>query len=391
MIDFDFVSPTKIYFGRNKEKEVGQILSSFNYKNILIVAGSKSIFASGLYDSVIQSLNENNIKYSLLKGITPNPEISFVLEGLKIAHENNIDCLLAVGGGSVIDVAKSIAASFYYDGDPYDFNRYRSEPKKALPVGVILTLAASGSELSSSCVISNPLLHLKLGFNSDLIRPRFAILNPELTFSVSKYQTSCGIVDIISHSLERYFAIGEEEEFADDLALAIIKNTIKAGLRCLENPTDYNARAIMMLSGSYSHNGLTGLGKKTALTVHSLEHALSAYDSSIAHGAGLAILLPAWMEYVYCYDVRKFAYFSKEIFNINYEDDLESAKIGVQSLKDYFKKIGMPTSLKEVGIRKEDIPPISERLTNHGTRLVGPLSIKPLNKEDIENIFLSVL
>lgn len=387
MIDFEFVSPTKLYFGKDKELLIGKILKELNVKRVLLVLGSSSSFKNGLYDRVVSKLDEENIKHYTLKGIRANPSLDSVIEGLKIAKENDVDFILSIGGGSVIDASKSIAVNFYYDGDPYDFSLYLATPKKALPIGVILTIAASGSELSSSCVISNDKKHLKQGFNSDLIRPLFAIYNPELTFSVSKYQTGCGIVDIISHSLERYFAKSNTLEFADEFALTVIKETIRVGERCINEPNNYDARGILMLLSSYSHNGLTGLGKKYALTIHALEHALSAYKVDIAHGAGLSVLIPAWMEYVYNYDLDKFAHFGEVVFNLSYLDKKESARIGIQSLKEYFKKIGMPTSLTELGLTAKDLPLISGKLTNNGTRLIGPLSIKPLNEEDIINIF----
>lgn len=391
MIDFDFISPTKIYFGKNKEDELSSILSSYNAKSILLVYGTSSIKRIGLYDKVIKGLNDAHIKFIELSGIKPNPSVERVYEGIKIAKENDVDFVLAIGGGSVIDTAKLIADGFYYDGDPFDFNQYKASPKNALPVGVILTLAASGSELSQSCVITNEKLKIKAGFNSDFNRPRFAIMNPELTYSVSKFQTGCGIVDIISHSLERYFCPSDEFDFSDDMALAIIKNIIKCGKTCINEPTNYNARALMMLTGAYSHNGFTGLGKKIVMSIHGIEHALSGYKTDIAHGAGLSVLIPAWMSYVYSYDLKKFSKFSKVLFNLNYDDLEKNATMGIQFLKDYFVKIGMPTTLKELGINEDDIPLIADLATKNGTRMIGTLSIRPLDKKDIINILKSVL
>ncbi len=387
MIDFDFISPTKIYFGKNKELLVGEILKEKGAKRVLLVLGKSSVFKSGLFDRVAKSIRENDIEFFTLKNVRANPSLDSVKEGLAIAKENNIDFILAIGGGSVIDCAKSIAVSFFYDGDPYDFNKYIAKPNKALPIGVILTLAASGSELSSSCVISNDSEGLKLGFNSDLIRPNFAILNPELTFSVSKYQTGCGIVDIISHSLERYFCPSGKYEISDELALSVIKEMVEVGQACIANPMDYDARGAMMILGSLSHNGLTSIGKNYMLSIHQLEHALSAYDNCIAHGAGLSVLIPAWMEYCYKSDINKFAHFGEVVFKLSSDEKNRSAKMSIQSLKNYFKKIGMPTSLTELGINKEDIPLIADRLTHNGTRLVGQKSIQPLNKEDVIKIF----
>ena len=387
MIDFEFISPTKIYFGKDKELLIGEILKERNAKKVLLVVGKSSVFKSGLFDKVAKVLCECDIEYYVLKNVRPNPSLSSVKEGLNIAKENNIDFILAIGGGSVIDCAKSIAVSFFYDGDPFDFNKHIVKPIKALPLGVILTLAASGSELSSSCVISNDEEGLKQGFNSDLVRPNFAILNPELTFSVSKFQTGCGIVDIISHSLERYFCPSGKDEISDEFALTLIKEMIPVGEKCIKKHNDYNARGAMMVLGSLSHNGLTSIGKNYVMTIHQLEHALSAYDNKIAHGAGLSVLIPAWMEYTFNRDIDKFVHFGEVVFKLNSDEKIRSAKMSIQSLKDYFKKIAMPTTLTELGINKEDIPQIVDRLTNNGTRLVGLKSIQPLNKEDVIKIF----
>ncbi len=385
MIDFNFVSPTKIYFGKNKELLVGKICKEFGYKKILIVCGEGSVKRSGLFDKVVASLKEENIEYLELSKVRPNPSLESSKNGVKMAKNARIDAILAIGGGSVIDVAKSISVSYFYDGDPFDFNAHKIEPKQALPIGVILTISASGSELSDSCVIANDELGVKQGFNSDVVRPKFAIINPELTFTVSKYQTGCGIVDIISHSLERYFSKSAELEPSDAFALAVIKETVDAGAIAIKEPENYDARASLMLLGSYSHNGLTSLGKKKDMPIHKMEHALSAYDIKIAHGAGLSILIPAWMEYVYKEDEKKFKKFAEFIFGTN------SAEKGIQSLRDYFKSIGMPVTLKEVGLLKEDIPALVDNMTDKGTRMVGLNSIKPLNEKDLTKILESVL
>lgn len=391
MINFTFVSPTKIYFGKNQESNLANILLENNFKRILFVYGGGSIKKIGLYDKVIDQIKTAKGEYFELSGIRPNPNNIDVNKGIEIARNNNVDFVLVVGGGSVIDTAKAIAAGYYYQGDAFDFNLHKAVPTKVLPIGVILTLSASGSELSSTSVIQNDTLGVKSGFRSDLMRPMFAIMNPELTFSVNKYQTACGIVDIISHSLERYFCPSFEYEFSDDIALAIIKNTIKSGKGCLENPNNYDARALMMLCGSYSHNGLTSLGKKYVMSVHAMEHALSAYKPTIAHGAGLAILIPGWMNYVYKLDVDKFAKFGEEIFNLHFVNKDESARIGIQYLRDFFKNIGMPTSLKEVGINEKDIPILANMITENSTRLIGYSSIKPLGKDDIIKILSSLI
>ena len=385
MIDFSFYLPTKIYFGEDKHLQIVDVLREFSYKNILIVCGNHTK-KSGLLDTISQLLDKNNIVHHEYVGVSANPDVNYVIDALKIAKDNQVDCILAIGGGSVIDVCKSVAANYYYDKDPYDFNLYKAEPTKALPIGVILTIAAAGSEMSNSCVISNEKLHKKNGFNSNLVRPKFAILNPKLTYTVDKYQTGCGVVDIISHSFERFFNPSKGIEFSDSFALALIKDTMKFGEIAINDPTNFDARGALMLDSSYSHNGFTSLGKNGAFTIHKIEHVLSSFDNKIAHGAGLSVLMPAWMKYVYKYDEPKFILFAKEVFNINYENNSSSAIIGIQSFEQYLKRIGMPTKLTELGILKEDIPLLADMATDGGTRMVGPHSIKPLNKEDIISI-----
>lgn len=391
MINFDFVSPTKIYFGKGRENELAKELNEFGYKRILIVYGEGSIKRIGLYDNIVKQLTSASVFFAELSGIRPNPSSIKVDEGIKICREKNIDLLLAIGGGSVIDTAKAIACGYYYDGDAFDLNLGKAKPTKALPVGVILTISASGSELSDSCVVMNDKTLVKQGFNSDLVRPVFAIMNPELTYSVSKYQTGCGIVDIISHSLERYFSKSEHNDVADSFALSVIKETIRSGAIAIENPNDYDARADLMLLGSYSHNGLTSLGKAKVMPIHKMEHALSAYDIRIAHGAGLSVLIPAWMDECYKNDLDKFVRFSKEVFDIKCNNKEECAKLGIQSLRYYFKKIGMPVTLGELKLNKDDIPQLVDMMTNKGTLVIGQTSIKPLTKEEIIRMLNSIL
>lgn len=391
MIDFNFVSPTKVFFGKNKEDELGNILNSYNFKRVLLVYGKSSIKKNGLYEKVINQLKSAGVFYKEVSEIRANPEVNKVIEGIAECRKNNLECVIAIGGGSVIDTAKLICVGYYYNGNPFDFNLHKVEPTKSLPLGVILTISASGSELSDSCVVMDDKTKIKQGFNSDVVRPMFAIMNPEITYSVNKYQTGCGIVDIISHSLERYFSKSGELEISDSLALSVIKETIKSGLVAINKPCDYNARASLMLLGSISHNGLTNLGKAKVMPIHKMEHALSSYDINIAHGAGLAVLIPGWMEYCYKYDLDKFVRFSNEIFNIQCEDKEQSAKIGIQSLKEYFKKIGMPTSLGELNLRQKDIPYLVDMITENGTRVIGLSSIKPFTKEDLINMFNAIL
>lgn len=389
MKDFNFISPTQIYFGKNAISYLS--FEAKKYKKVLIVYGQNSIKKIGLYDEAIKQLLSAKTEYFELSGIRPNPEISKVKEGLKLVCENNIDLILAVGGGSVIDTAKSIAASYYYDGEPFDLNLHKAKPTKALPLGVILTISASGSELSDSCVVMDDETKIKQGFNSDVVRPLFAIMNPEYTYSVSEYQTACGIVDIISHSLERYFSPSENLEVCDSLALTIIKDTIEAGKVAMANPKNYDARAALMLLGSYSHNGLTSLGKEKQMPIHKMEHALSAYDVRIAHGAGLSILIPLWMESSYKKDLDKFARFSEYVFDVKEANKEKCALKGINLLREYFKSIGMSITLKEVEISQKDVSKIVDLMTDNGALTVGQKSINPLNKDEITKLLISVL
>ncbi len=390
MIDFDFVAPTKVIFGHNAESRLCETLKSYNVRSILLVYGGGSIVRSGLYDRVILGLDENGIKHYEISNIRANPTKESVFAGIKILREHDCDLILAVGGGSVIDAAKSMGVGFYYDGDPFDFNLKKAKPTRTIPVGVILTIASAGSEMSNSCVISDDSTGVKMGFNNDLIRPLFAIENPELTFSVGSYQTAVGFSDIMMHSLERYFGESDSLQLSDEWALDLVKNTMEAGKRVLKNPKDYEARAALMLNSSLSHNGYTGIGKNCPFVVHPLEHALSGYRPDIAHGAGVALLFPAWANYVCKKAPSKFAYMARRLFNLEGKNETETAIMGVAAMKDFFHSVGMPTSFKDVGVAKSDIPSLVRLASGNGTRVIGCYP-QSLNEQDIESIYLSLL
>lgn len=390
MIDFDFVSPTKIFFGRGKEAKAGEILRSYGAKTVLIVYGSDRVRMSGLLGTVEASILSNGISYRELNGIRPNPTAEKVREGVALARKEEVDYVLAIGGGSVIDTAKAISVGFYYDGDPFDFNLKKSTPEKALPIGVVLTISSAGSEASNSCVIQDDSLSIKQGFNSDLVRPQFAIENPELTFSVPPYQTFAGISDIMMHSLERYFDPGDDDELADDWALDLVRSCVKMAKRLQADPSDYQARARIMLNSTLSHNGLTGLGKKFFFVVHPLEHALSGYAPKVTHGVGVALIFPAWAKYTIKQNEAKLAKMGRVVFDINADNDAEAAIISVESIREFFLSIGMPGSLNELGLTKKDIEPLANLASGNGTRVIGCYP-KSLGKQDIEAIFLSLL
>jgi len=350
MLDFTYYTPTKVHFGKEKHKEVGKIIKEYGFKTIMMQYGQSSIKKSGLYDEVMASLKENDIKVIEMGGVEPNPKLSFVKEAIKVAKDNNVELILAVGGGSVLDSSKYTATGAKYDGDVWDFPTRKATPKAGIPVGCILTIAAAGSEMSSSAVVTNMDLNMKRGYNSDFNRPLFAICNPELTYSVSPFQTACGIVDIMAHTMERYFTVCEPTDLTDRIAESILKALVSAGKTLMENPRDYDARATMMWASSISHNDLTGCGRENALAVHQLEHALSGEFDFIAHGAGLAVLFPAWGRYIYKHNIPRFAQFARRVWDVTEENDEKAAIMGIQAMADFFKSINMPLTLREFKI-----------------------------------------
>ena len=387
MLNFEFYTPTKVFFGRGYEKEVGRIICEYGYKKIMLHYGGGSIKKNGLYDTVAKSLDEHGIEYIDFGGAEPNPKLKKVREGAKICRENSIDFILAVGGGSVIDSAKAIADAVKYDGDVWDFFEKKASPKDAAKVGVILTLAASGSEMSSSAVITNEETGIKRGCGSSFHRPLFSILNPELTFTVDKFQTGCGIVDIMMHTLERYFTKAKDVELTDRIAEGLLKTVINAGRKAIENPCDYEARANLMWAGSLSHNDITGAGRDVFMTCHQLEHEMSGMYDFVAHGAGLSVAFPAWARYIYKLDLGRFCQYAQRVWDID-GDGLsrdELALKGIEATETYFKSIGMPTRLSELKMGDDKFDEMAEKCTNFGKRTLP--CYKELGKAEIIEIF----
>lgn len=390
MKNFEFVSPTKIYFGSGKENDVGSILKEFGASRVLIVIGKNSVIKSGLLERVVVSLGKASIPFELLRGVRANPTFDLVEEGLSIIRTHKIDFILAIGGGSVIDTAKCIAVNFYHNGGVKDINLHKAMPTKALPVGVILTISAAGSELSNSCVIQDDATGIKVGFNSDLVRPVFAIENPELTYSLPKEQIAYGVVDILMHTLERYFSESDKYELADEFALGLIKNVLEIGLLAYQNPTNYEYQSALMLASSLSHNGLTSIGKKYYMPVHQLEHPLSGSFPHIAHGLGLAILFPAWCKYYYKYDIDKFTTLGERVFDIYSGDKEQDALATISAFEEYFARMDLPNKLSDLGVKKEDIESLVNKVTNNNTRTVYHHT-KPINDEVARKIYYSCL
>ncbi|HHX78855.1 MAG TPA: iron-containing alcohol dehydrogenase [Acholeplasmataceae bacterium] len=382
MRNFIYDNSTIIIFGKDTEKQIGIETKKYG-KKVLLHYGGGSIKRSGLYDQVISSLKEENVEYLELGGVLPNPRLSLVREGIKLVKENQIDFILAVGGGSVIDSAKAISIGAKYDKDVWDFFDNNVKIKDALPIGVILTLPAAGSETSHSCVITNEKGWYKRSAASVLERPKFAIMNPELTFTLPNYQTASGATDMIAHVMERYFTNEKDVEFTDQLCEATIRVIIDKVKICLKDNNNYSARAELMWAGTIAHNGLLGTGRIEDWASHGIEHELSGiYD--ITHGAGLAIIFPAWMKYVYKHDLKRFARFANKIFDIkiNKNNLSETALKGIKKLEEFFQEINMPITLKEVNISNERFNEMALKATENGK--IG--NFVKLGTEDVKNI-----
>jgi len=389
MINFQFYSPTEFVFGKDCELRVAHLLKKHSATKVLFHYGGGSIKRSGLYDRVVNTLKENNIPYVELGGVVPNPRLSLVNEGIKIVKENHIDFILAVGGGSVMDSAKAIAIGTKYDGDLWDLYT-GTKIKEALPVGVIVTIPASGSEASNSSVITNDKLGLKKGTNSDLIRPKFAIMNPELTYTIPNYHAFAGVVDMMSHIFERYLTNTPDVDLTDLMQEAVLISIMDNAKRLLKDPRDYNARAHIMWAGTIAHNGILGVGRTTDWASHGLEHELSAlYD--VSHGAGLAVIFPHYMLYTLDHDVDRYYRLAVNVMKVkpNVNDKRNVAIKGIRKLQAFYKSLGMPLTFDDIGAKKEDIPQLVKQLEiNRGSIFGGFVD---LTMDDARKIYESCL
>lgn len=389
MENFAYYTPTKVVFGKDEEKNVGKLAKDFGAKKVLIHYGGGSAVRSGLIDRIKTSLSEENIAFVELGGVKPNPRLSLIYEGIKLAKENGVDFILAVGGGSVIDSAKGIGYGVANPDieDVWDLYIGKKKTQKCAPIGVVLTIAAAGSEMSSGSVVTKEDEQLKRSYGCDNARPKFAIMNPELTYTLPKYQIACGVVDIMMHTMERYFSPVGNLELTDKIAEGLLKTMIKYGKLSLENPTNYEARAEIMWASSLAHNGLTGCGGIGDWSTHQLEHDLGGvYD--IAHGAGLSAIWGSWARYVYKENPKRFVQFAENVFEIEkIGTDEEIAIKGIEAMENFYKDIEMPISISEAGINlsDEDVEMLAEKCSNNGTRYIG--SFKKLFKEDMAKIY----
>lgn len=388
MFNFNFYTPTRVVFGKETEYRIGKLVKNVNCKKVLLHYGSGSVIRSGLLGRIKESLDASGVTYVELGGVVPNPRLSLVREGIELCRKEGVDFLLAVGGGSVIDSAKAIGYGLANDGDVWDFYKHTRQASACLPIGVVLTIAASGSEMSNSSVITNDEALEKRGYNNDISRPVFAVMNPEITMTLPPYQTACGCTDILMHTMERYFTNDGNMEITDAIAEGLMRTVITNAKILVDDPDNYDARAEVMWSGSLSHNGLTGCGNDGGdFASHLLEHEIGGMFD-VAHGAGLAAIWGSWARYVIDNCTPRFAKFAVNVMGVEPgKDDMETGLKGIEAMEDFYRAISMPTNLKELGI-----DPTEEQLEtmakNARIAAGGPKgSAKKLEAEDMLKIY----
>ena len=375
MVLSSYYTPTRVTFGIGAEEAAATELIREGARNVLIHYGSDRVIRNGLIEGVERRLDEAGIRSIRLGGVVPNPRLSLVRKGIELCRSEKIDFILAVGGGSVIDSAKCIGYGVAYDGDVWDFYSQKATPKASLPVGCILTMAAAGSEMSDSSVITNEDGWLKRGCNSDVCRLRFALLNPALTYTLPSYQTACATVDIMMHTMERYFTGGNSLALTDELAFSLLRSVKEAGTRALEKPDDYQARATLMWASSLSHNGLMAVGNDTRgdWACHQLEHELSGMFD-VAHGAGLAAIWPSWARYNIGTDPARIAKLGHNVFNVTDSGQADrDAELTIEAVEAFYRSIGMPVRISGLGINltEGDIDQLALKCTFFGKRTIG--------------------
>lgn len=385
MINFEFRNPTKIIFGTETEQQVGKEAAAYG-KKVLLHYGGGSIKQTGLYDRVTASLEAAGLEVIELSGVKPNPRLSLVREGIELCKLHSIDLILAVGGGSVIDSAKAIGVGAVYSGDVWDFFTGKQEPKGSLPVAVILTIPAAGSESSPGSVITQEEGGYKRAFNSSHSYPVFSILNPELAVTLPAYQIACGTTDILAHMIERYFTNVTHVDLTDHLLEGAMRTIIRQAPRLLEHPDDYDTWAEVMWTGTIAHNNLLDTGRIGDWASHDIEHELSG-KFDIAHGAGLAIIIPAWMKYVYTHDIERFVRFAVMVMDVELDinDPIQTVTEGIYRLESHFRRMGVPVRLSEAGIDESSFEEMADKGSASGTKSVG--NFVKLGRDDMLKIF----
>ncbi len=388
MENFEYYAPTKVVFGKETEKQVGNLVAQQECKKVLVHYGSGSVKRSGLLDRIYVSLDEAGINYVELGGVVPNPRLSLVYKGIDLCKEEGVDFILAVGGGSVIDSAKAIGYGVANEGDVWDFYEKKREATACLPIGVVLTIAAAGSEMSNSSVITNENGWLKRGCNFNCCRAKFAVMNPELTMTLPKYQTASGCVDIMMHTMERYFNQSENMELTDGFSEHLICTVMKNAKILMTEPNNYEARAEVMWAGSLSHNGLTGCGTDGGdWASHQLEHELGGMFD-VAHGAGLAAVWGSWARYVLDARPERFAQFAIRVMGVEPMQTVEeTARKGIEAMETFYRELEMPTCIRdmEISLTEEQCHELAEKCSHFGKRTIG--IVKKLDKEDMFQIY----
>ena len=391
MKNFNYYAPTQVAFGRNTESQVAELVKKHGGSKVLIHYGGQSAIRSGLLAKVEQILTEAGIAYVKLRGVKPNPRLSLVRKGIELCKEENVDFLLAVGGGSVIDSCKAISSGRFYQGDVWTLYEHKDHATQYLPIGCILTIPAAGSEMSNGSVITNDEVEswLKKDYCVDEFRCKFAIMNPELTFTLPAWQTACGITDMMMHTMERYFSKDDDMETTDAIAEAILRTCMKEGPLALANPTDYTCRANIMWAGTLAHNDLTGCGTTGDWATHNIEHELSGLFD-VSHGAGLAAVWGSWARYTRNENLPRFARFAHNVMGIDTTNmsDMEASETGIKAMEQFFRSIGMPTDIHTLvgkDITDAEIEEMAQKCTNGDTTTIGGLKI--LHAADIVKIY----
>ena len=386
MNNFVFYSPTEFVFGKNTEVQVGALARKYGAQKVMIVYGGGSVVRSGLLDRVKQSLQEAGIEYCLMGGVQPNPVDTKVYEGIEFCRREQADMLLPVGGGSVIDTAKAIAAGVLYEGDFWDFYIGKAKVTKALKVAVVLTIPAAGSEGSGNTVITKLDGLQKLSLRvPEVLRPVFSIMNPELTYTLPPFQTACGVADMMAHIMERYFTNTQEVEIGDRLCEGTLMAIINEAPKVMRNPEDYGARANLMWAGMIAHNGTCGVGCEEDWASHFLEHEISAIYG-VTHGAGLSVIFPAWMTWMVEHNVGKIAQYAVRVWGVPESEDKKAVALeGIGKLKNFFTSLGLPVTFKELGVENPDIDRLADSLHRNKGELVG--NYVKLTKQDSKEIY----
>ena len=389
MKDFNYYAPTEVVFGKQSEEQVALMVKKYGGTKVLVHYGGQSAVRSGLLSKVCSLLGEAGIPYVQLGGVVPNPRLSLAQQGIELCRKESVDFILAVGGGSVIDSSKCIAYGVPFEGNVWDIYLGKAEPKEMLPVASVLTIPAAGSEISEASVITNEDGDLKLGYSNNMSRPKFAIMNPERTFTLPPYQTAAGVTDMMMHTMERYFSKDDDMDFTTDLAEAALRNIKQAVFQVLKNPEDYRYRAQIMWGGSLMHNGLTGCGISDDWATHQLEHELSGMFD-VTHGAGLAAIWPSWARYVMHENLSRFVRFAVNVMDVpnDFTDPEGTALKGIEAMERFYHAIGMPINIKELigkDITDEEIKEMTRKCSRDYTSTCGCLKV--LSAPDMEAIY----